>query len=493
MTKIICFLFFINSFSLVAQDFVIKEVIENHKRGIPNREAANAYFDENSNKLILTYLNKSSMYVNTYINSKIDERYEFIRDEDPGLFNQISAAIMKDQKNFYLFFANPTCVDFSVIFLNLKDKAIQRYPELIHLDKDELYQYSFTSQNQFYILTAVKNTNKLRIYKFSFENFMFNKLEIDIEELMVKDVNGISYSVLWWAISENKRFMPTNNLFKYFKLVNSASDINPSSLAKPLKYYSKNGHIIITIDGHRKSTKMIDIDLKVGNYNYTEFEFPAIGAYANDVKKNSYVFENFLLQVKVSRDSLLICALEMQTKQRILKYSCSATDEKCEFINSPIRKITKSVDFGFENVSYVKNFKRALREFSENNIYIGAIQNPKGEVEITLGSYYKVTVSSSTPMASVNNTTEYIYSFKSIWSPDFQIHLKGSVGESYYDKLLARIRELNGPSKSQVIYSLPDQSYYFGYFKGYDDGEEKEFDNSGGGMYFCVERFGPIR
>lgn len=499
MIRILVIIILIFSQRLYSQNIVIKELCIDHKKGTPNREAAHSYFDKDQNKLFLTFMNKTTLYLNTYVDLKVKERYEYIREEDPGLFNQVSDAVLKDQKDFYLFFANPTCADFSVIKINLLDKSILHFPELIKLGREELYLYSFSTEGKFYILTSVRRTSKLRIYEYNFSANAFARKEFTISGLKAVDGYGDEYSLLWEAISiDNNRSTIGNDMFKYSKTVNSDSDVDPVVLSKVVKFYPWENHLIITIDGYSNVTNIIDINLETNKFNLDKIEFEKIGASSDEIQKNSFLLEDVLYQAKVSRERLIISAIDFKTKQIIKTFSCSEDDDEINFANSPIRKLSKTEFWGFENANEIKKVKKALRIFSKNNIFIGAKRNYSGIIELTIGSYYIQKNNyyygggaMGGMMMGGSSSTEYLYFFKSLITPDYLSNIKGAVGESNYDKLLAKQRDLTCPPKAQVIFKLSDESYFLGYFKEYTQPpSENEFYIPPKEIYYYVEKFG---
>jgi|GEM_PF-2641077 len=500
------------SSSLFAQNIVIKEPCPNHRPGSPNREAAHSYFDQETNKLYLTYMDKTKLYLKTYVDMVKAEEYGYARTEDAGLFNQVSDVVLKDQKMYYLFFANPSTKEFSVQSINLLDKSIQRYPQALLLGKDEFYLYSFSSQGHFYILTAIRKTSNTRLYEYNFSTKQFEMSVLNFES--VKFPNTTKEVKLWDIISDDNKvsnydpdifkYVKNATANKYVKNATTKSEIDPRILSRCIKFYDQEGHLMITIDGYNNMTYVIDVDLETKHFIYNTFEFGKIGALSNEVQKNSYLFENVLLQVKVSEEKMLVSVVDLQTKEAIISFSCLSEDSVINFSNSPMYRYKRQKDlFSTEAKSReFKKVKKMLRICATNNVFIGAIRNEDDKIEITIGSYFVEVQGGQTMMGPggmggssgsigvggphyAANVVEYLYCFKSSLSKDFRQWVPGYIDESFYQNLLDKQKDLNSPSKAQTIFTI-NGSYFLGYFYSiYPNAKEGEVED-----YYYVEKFG---
>jgi len=468
-----------------AQNVIIQEPCLDHKKGNPNREAAHAYHDIESNKLYITYMGKTKLNINTYVNMNKVDQYEFTRTEDAGLFNQVSDAILKDQTAYYLFFTNPTCAYFSVQVINLKDRSINRYPDVLKLSEDEFYLYSFSENGQFYILTSIRKTSKARLYCYDFSIGKFETNVLNFENISIdKSKKTIE---LWTIISNQNTISYLNpDILKYAKNASPKSEIDPKVIAKPLKFYQRNGNLVITIDGYNNTTYIMSIDLTTKKVSYDKVLFQMTDNDPVKIKTNSYLFERYILQVKVSDAALTAYVIDLENKKIIQDFSSTATDSIISFSNTLVIKNSKYKGITHsETEREIKKTKKVLRIFSEKNVFIGAIRNQDSDIEMIVGSWF-IDIQGGGSMPSMGPTnmasaTEHLYYFKSLINSDFKHQPNGNILESSYNQLLVRQKEIKCQSKAQTIFSLDDK-YYLGYF--FTDVKKNPID------YYYIEEFG---
>ncbi len=493
-TLILCLVILWNT--LYAQKIIIQEPCAWHKKGTPNREAAHAHYEEETNTLYLTYMGKTKLCLKTYVDmNKVDE-FCFERTEDAGLFNQVADAVVKDQKEYYLFFANASCSEFSVESIHLSDKSIQRNPLAFVIGKDEFYLYSFTDQGQFYILTSVKKTSNVRLYKYNYLTHKFDMNVLNLES--VKFPNTTKEIKLWDIISDDNTISYADiDVFKYSKSASPQSEIDPKVVSRAMKFYDRKGHLMITIDGYNNMTYLIDLDLESYKFIYKTYVFEKIGALSNETQKNSYLFENTLMQVKVSDEKMIASIVDVETKQVLKTFSCLATDSLNTFSNTPIYKIQREKGLIPTPVldREIKRVKKMFRICSENNVFIGAIRTSNNEVELTIGSFFVENRTTPAMMGPGGSgigghggstvAVENTYFFKSRLSQDFSKRISGYLDESYYDMLLDRRQVLKCPSKAQTIFNIKG-NYYLGYFfSTYPNTKEGDVED-----FYYVEKFG---
>ena len=488
-----------------AQDLVIKEPCVDHKEGVPNREAAHSYFDEESNKLYLTYMDKKTLNLNVYSNMIKVGQYGFVRSEDTGLFNQVADALKKNEKEYYLFFSNPTTKEFSVQSINLIEKTTQLYPQALMLDRDEFYMYSFCSRGEFFLLASIRRTSNVNLYKYNFSTNQFEKTLIELDAITYD--NNPKKIKVWDIVSlDNKVSYYNPDFFKYTKNASTLSDLDPKVISRQIKFYNSDHHLKITIDGYNNRTRLIDINLDTKKSEFNSFEFEKIGAPSNEVYKNSFLLDNYLFQVKVSDEKMLFTIHDIKSKELLNSFSCESKDSVISFANSPMYKsISRQTLFNDDSEKEFKKVKKMLRVCSENNVFVGAIKNTDGEIEVTIGSYFMIESSGSSmgggPMAGGggvshgtgmyvgSSVSENLYYFKSLLSADCTSRMSGSIFSSYYDLLTNRQKELSCPVKAQTIFSVKN-TYYLGYFSSRTPYVENE-DLNGVQSFYCIEKFGP--
>jgi hypothetical protein len=473
MKKSLFILFILFSFCTNAQNVVIREYCPGHEKGIPNREAAHSYYDKETNKLYLTYMDQKKLYLKTYIDFIKSEEYNFDRKEDAGTFHQVSASVLQDSKKYWLFFSNPTCTALSAMYVDLNTKEIQAYPEALKAHKNEYYLASFAEQGEFYAIYAVKESSTIRVYRynyvtntFEYENFSFANLKVSINN---KPLN------LWAVINEK---IDKSNPFNYERNVNTTEKVNFFDAVASIKYYHQNEHFIITINGYDHATSIIDLNIVDKKYtiskiafdklheketyekNYTYGNNPSVDPELYEVKENSYLLETWLYTVKVSKSKLLVSVFELEGGRKIQTFSCSSTDIEIAFSNSPIITVMEKMYSSEYKYTEVKKVKSLLKVASDESVFIKAARNRQNEIEVSIGSIYYV----SKGTGHGSQAAPAFDFFKLLLDPEsFNRKTQKLTMPLEYDGIVAQQVELNSYGKTQALFKVKDD-YYFGYF-----------------------------
>lgn len=454
-------------YTTCAQTVVVDEKLQSLTMGIPNRLGAHTYFDKITNRLFLTFMDKKTLYVNIYEDFVKKQRLLIERTEDSGLFNQImDAVLIKDQ--IYLFFSNPTFADFSAMSIDLKNGISVRFPESLKIGRKELYLYSFNNQNDYYIITSVRKSSTIKLYKFNFETHSFESESYNFN-YYVNNKKTESIPIPIWNIinSDDNLSYFRPDLYTYSKLSGGNSEIDFKLSARYTKFYPQDGHLKISFDGLIGSTLLYDIDLKNKNFDFKEYSYFSYLDKDDFSVSNSYFFENFLLHAISSQKRLILIITDLDNPQNTKTYSAFAGQEKIHFSNSPIMKFEPPIFSDYSKFVEEKNVGRFLSNLGYPNIYLNAHKNVLNQIEVSIGYYYieYMAHAGTVPPGEyrLSGSTQNFAEFKSLFSENFSEHLPQKISSSKYHSIFSKHTEIPFPLKSKISFYL-NGKYYLGYF-----------------------------
>lgn len=157
-----------------------------------------------------------------------------------------------------------------------------------------------TINNNYYIITLVKNTNLINVYKF--DGFDLTKKNLDLSGTKFIDENN-KVSSLWQMFNYSTNFETAFS-------VQTISQETPPSLplsANKRKLYIKDNLIFFTLDQHNKFTQTFSINLDNFEVKHKVYNKPFVveTEFAN-VDSNSFIFEDNILLLKTIKEKLII-------------------------------------------------------------------------------------------------------------------------------------------------------------------------------------------
>ncbi|WP_269233927.1 hypothetical protein [Flavobacterium flavigenum] len=342
--------------------------------------------------------------------------------------------------------------------------------------KNEKVLQKFSENENFYILTVLKNSNIFKLYVFNNEgNFTekmipaerFHFLESDYKK---SDLSGV--------FSENlPPFDPP------FSLQNITAE-NPTSLtdaAKKRKCYFNNKQIIITNDSNIDFTQVILIDLKDFTATEKMVKKPYLNGERAFLNSNSFYFDNKLYQIKTSSDTFHFTIKDLD--DNIIKEYLANSTNPIEFKNSEIYQ--EGGSFGgkrvLENSSQfirkTNNLSSALScyHIGQNTLItfggVSALQQSTGQ--IFAGQFGLVggvigALAFNPAMESFNSyTNRKVVKIEGLFDTDGN-HIKGELQPLAFDKIRTFFDKNNDVS-SQTLFKM--DAYYLGYY----DNKTKEY------------------
>lgn len=342
--------------------------------------------------------------------------------------------------------------------------------------KNEKVLQKFSENENFYILTVIKNSNIFKLYVFNNEGNYTEKM-IPTERFHFLE-SDYKKSNLSGVLSENlPPFDPP------FSLQNIIVE-NPTSLtdaAKKRKCYFNNKQITITNDSNIDFTQVILINLNDFTATEKMVKKPYLSGERAFLNSNSFYFDNKLYQIKTSSEIFHFTIKDLD--DNIIKEYIANSTNPIEFKNSEIYQ--EGGSFGGKRI--LENSSQFIRK--TNNLSsavscyrigpntlitfggVSALQQSTGQ--IFAGQFGLVggvigALAFNPAMESFNSyTNRKVVKIEGLFDSQGN-HIKGELQPLAFDKIRTFFDKNNDVS-SQTLFKI--DTYYLGYY----DNKTKEY------------------
>jgi len=210
-------------------------------------------------------------------------------------------------------------------------------------------------------------------------------------------------------------------------------------------------------------------------------------------KSNSYLYKNFLFQIKGCNEELQFSVIDLLTDS-LIKGEKVTVEEEITFRNSPLFQEGGTTVFVQGKKKELETTKQILKKIADSNIGI-AVYETSDTLELTLGGYLEVKQNSfggpmvSTPGKTISTPSGTIYMpgysynptmngynsyknkrsiyFKSLLNiADFE-HLSGEAKRNAFDKIKDFNDFLGSNISSETVFRVEDY-YVLGYYNALD-------------------------
>ncbi len=380
---------------------------------------------------------------------------------------------------YHLFFMNKKQNKFLVQEMGEGKEGVELSLKL----EDELFVNAFDINDEFYLLTCLRNSSILKLYKYDgSELIMLTDFDLSEYDFYDDGRGNLYYAILRTGknITESERTTKADKGKGIIGLAKGEIDVrkinnstpNPfNTLAGISKLYIQDKKIIITVDNEIFNTKVVSLDIekqeaKVDIYNHTKTICSPPKNNGLNKKtilrgsktfSNSYVYQNKLYQVISCPKEMVFSITELETRENIQTFKVLGNDVRILFGNTPFRTITleksllknyiqehESPSFFLSTVA--KNFLALYAyEYNEETVVAigcseGCVQNFTMENPKGIG-HTGTTTSNASFMKQKTNTTTYannaVTYFKSLLSSETLEHQEGEIEETAFDKMQA--------------------------------------------------------
>lgn len=343
--------------------------------------------------------------------------------------------------------------------------------------KDEKFVQNFSQNGKFYIMTVLKNSDKLKLYVFDTDGKLAEKI-IDLTGFKFFQSN-YQKTTFYGVFDES--YYATEIPFSLQKI----RPESPTSLvesSKRRKCYSKGNAIVITFDSNLGFTQVITINLDSFTAKEQFIKKPFILSENDYQNSNSFLIDDHLYQIKSSSSQLILTVKDLE--DNLIK-SYEASDEKpiIDFKNSNYvqenggTSKTRILETSSQFIRKTNNLNAGISCYKLNDNYlvtIGSVSQEQQQVgtgAIVGGMFGALgSIAGSMLDAAVSNPTmesfnayanrKVVY-INGLFDKDGN-HIKGEISPLAFDKIRIFFDKDTNVS-SQTLYKL-DNIYYFGYY-----------------------------
>lgn len=454
------------------QEILVEQSIylESHSS---NRRGVYPLVDNASGDVALFLLDNDSIRVQQY-----DKDFSFNKayhcERPQGKFKHLTGHSISNNQ-YHLYFSNKKRKEFLIKTIDMKRKesSEKRIPLMV---SKEQYLESVCCNNKLYVLSKkiMSSMYKLRVFKGT-------ELEIGVEYDLNKVLaNRVPQDVVVDDIYGTPMVKAISN---FVKIENG--DPNPLDLtSRENKLYCVNNQLILSFDDNTDKTLVFKIDLSnyaLSTNTYEQANFT--GKKNQKVRSNSYIYNNSLYQLKVSRSELCFLIRDLNSGRLLKEYRVHG-EEKISFSNTP--PMLKAGSF-FHMGGKEQNTIQLLRKLAVNKVGIstyprngqmqvmigGIIEENSGVgVRMLFGTLGILTYAAWTELNDVSNITMTSFLsyqnnkalvFTSLLDPENLQHIAGEPSTNPYDKMKEFISNKESPMSIFTLFKFNDY-YVLGYY-----------------------------
>lgn len=379
-----------------------------------------------------------------------------------------------------IYYANDRNNKFAILEINPQSNTAELREVDLKL-KRQTFLHGFTNRSRFYVL-SLDLDNNLLLYEFNgtqFTSSSFNVANLEYKN----DSRSYTYSIatalksgLEGSIGDSQLAILEENLPNSIELV-----------ASEAKFIKRGERIYISIDLDDKRTDVLEISLidktiHIESYNYPQENFD----FTDNVKSNSYLHENKLYQLIVSKEAMNLSVTDLATKKEIKRLEVQRDDDLIPFANTPIIQLGGAYD-NYRELSSSKKFLRKMvnsfpgisvhRIGNQLEITIGGSKETQGDIGVAILSAVAVGAVMSSGNADVfvgynpffdsyvsdsNSKSVYVVG---LFNDDFN-HMIGDISYNVWDNINYFTEPLNPKHENITLYK---GAIYYSYYDSGDD------------------------
>lgn len=355
---------------------------------------------------------------------------------------------INNEEGLTLFYGNPTVSDIGYVSLDFKNKNSSSGSISFSLE-DEKFAQSFSYQNEFYILTAVKNSNKMNLYVFHSATD-YEKQELDFSGITLLSPMDNIIDLYDFLKSESSGLIKLSVTMS-LDAIDQNLPISLSSISNKANLYFSGENVHITLDDRKKNTVVLSISLRDYKTGFKQFKFPDMDCkeFGNSTM-NSFVFDDNLYQLSVCSAGLTVKIYDLESGSLVKSFYASEDDE-ITFRNSDFFLEATNSFWGERGKVIVGNeTSKILSKIRRGDAAI-AVRKVDGAIEMKIGGY-KVYQSSS-PMGggmpigggwsvglTYKQTDERDYYFKTYLRPDSFEHIKSTRLSDDVQQIIGKVK-----------------------------------------------------
>jgi hypothetical protein len=360
------------------------------------------------------------------------------------------------------------CSALNVITGNVTETVIPFDPE------NEKTVTHMSAGNHFLYVTASNKRNELIIYDFA-NGQAGTPLRYQFTDEQWKEISRPGF------LTRNVRLTK----------IEQEGDLNLDNLVKKNKLYLNNESVMLVMNNHIDSTRIVNFDLKQQKVNSWVVDHnPGVSISKNyTYSDNSFLFRNKLYYVRATNDSLHVQIVDPWSGT-ITKSFSAESDKEITWKNTPI--IDEEGNGGKTGIRNRENTKQLLRKMIKDTAVIMVRPYGNDQIEVVIGSYARKSVyvtsngsgyggapvsygaapqyyAPTMPNGGFNRETlTRSMHFKMLLNADYS-NVPGEPASSMAERILRYTANLHLPPEQENIFVTNGQYYY----AWYDNGERR--------------------
>ncbi|NRD19012.1 hypothetical protein HNV08_03050 [Winogradskyella eckloniae] len=279
---------------------------------------------------------------------------------------------------YTLFFQNDYGTKFSALTLNFETSGFQFSNKLNIPLKSETLLGTFEYKSTIYLLSTVKRSSKLKLYKLH-NHEEHSEDTFDFSHIELKTYNGFK--------TDLNRILDGGYELPDVSLIHHGEPTSLEQVIQKNKLYLDGDQLILTNDVDAISTTLITIDLDTKDTAYHRFPKPSFDKKDHSIKSNSFILDSRLYTIYVAKETLDFSVFDINSKA-LLKRIVISDKDSIAFKNTPI--ILEGGDF--QSYRELDKTKQFLKKVSNSNAGLSVYKN-NGNYVVTLGSSETMTTS----------------------------------------------------------------------------------------------------
>jgi hypothetical protein len=259
------------------------------------------------------------------------------------------------------------CLAMNVITGTVRETVIPFDPE------NEKTVTHISAGNHFLYVTASNKKNELIVYDFANER-AGAPLRYQFSDEQWKELTRPGF------LTRNVRLIK----------IEHDGDLNLDNLAKKNKLYLNNESVMLVMNNHLDSTRIISFDLKQQNVRSWVIAHNPGSASSKNISysDNSFLFRNKLYYVRATSDSLQVQIVDAYTGAVSRSFS-TASNKEISWKNTPI--IDEEDGGSQKGVRNRENTKQLLRKMIKDTAVIMVRPYGNDQIEVVVGAYARKT------------------------------------------------------------------------------------------------------
>lgn len=434
-------LFTLNSYSqkeLIVIDNKLKESASTIKDVIP-------IVNEKTGDISIFLMDAKKVY-GYLLNNEFNLVKSLTSDDKNRKYKQLIGKSISDTNDYRIYLTNKSRTKFASINFSYANNS-SSFEEFELASKNELLIQTVTHNNQFFLISIIKKSSKLCVYKFD-DKGKYVRVLIDFSSEKFLNSRGTETNLFRLCTKSTGAYGLKKSID-----VKKIEENNPNSIevtSELSKFYLKDNCILLTFDDNKSLTQIVEINLDTFENEVIRIKKPFIDANVYNIKTNSFINGDNIYMIASTAYDFVFEIKNIRTKEVLKEYKVSA-NEDITFKNTPI--IQKGGIYA--DYREMEKTKKFLRKITNGDVGV-AVYKIDNKYQITLGGKQEIKSGMMMPMGGIGipigsfggvsvffNPTYFAYNsytstksthIKGLFDIDFN-HIRGELEQNVFDKI----------------------------------------------------------